>query len=169
MLHIKSASRHWGLILWTSLLVPWLVGCASIPTSGVQSFSTGVATAKSQTDTALQAVTDLTSQSIIDYAAAQPTLTDTNFMPVLDPQSIAVWDTVFTSLQKYSQDLILLTSPDLTKGYEDAMVNLATEVKQAGDDLKNQKVVSQGAPFSPSFAAAFTELGGSIAKSQGAA
>src|SRR5690348_4356147 len=83
--------------LWVSalFLVPWLYGCATVPNSGVQTFATGVATAKSQTTTAFQAVTDVTSQTIIDFAANQPTLTDTNFLPVLDPKSLAVWDQVF--------------------------------------------------------------------------
>lgn len=134
-----------------------LAGCASIPSADVQTFSTGVSAAKSQTDTAFQGVTDLASEAIVDYAAAQPTLSDTNFLPVLDPQSIAIWDEVFSALQKYSQNLVLLTSPDLTKDYQDAVVNLAAQVKQAGDDLKGQQMTADGP--SPSLAAAFTELG----------
>jgi hypothetical protein len=134
-----------------------LAGCASIPSADVQTFSTGVSAAKSQTDTAFQGVTDLASEAMVDYAAAQPTLNDSNFLPILDAQSIATWDEVFSALQKYSQNLILLTSPDLTKDYQDAVVNLATQVKQAGDEMKGQQMAAS-VP-SPSLAAAFTELG----------
>jgi hypothetical protein len=152
----KASRLITTLALWAA---PFLFGCASIQNSGVQTFSSGISSAKSQTDLAFQAVTDLTSQSIIEYAAAQPKLSDANFLPVLNPASIAIWDSVFAALQKYSQSLVLLTSPTLTKDFEDSAVGLATEVKQAGDDLKSQKVISQPLPSSPSIAAAFTELG----------
>lgn len=142
-----------------AVILSLLAGCSSMQNSSFQTFSSGISSAKSQTDLAFQAVTDLTSQSIIEYAAAQAKLSDTNFLPVLDPESIAVWDSAFSALQKYSQSLVLLTSPTLTKDFEDAAVGLASEVKQAGDDLKSQKVFSQPLPNSPSFAAAFTELG----------
>jgi hypothetical protein len=55
--------------------------------------------------------------------------------------------------------LALLTSPDLPKDYEDGVVNLATEVKQVGDDLKRQKMISEVPSLAPSLSAAFTELG----------
>jgi hypothetical protein len=143
-------------------------GCASVPNADVQTFSNGVSAAKQQTDTAFQAVTDLTSDSIIDYAASQPTLNDASFEPVLDPQSIAVWDNVFTALEKYAQSLVLLTSPNVTTQYENAIVGLAGEVKQAGSDFQKQKLVSSAPAVPASFAAAFTELGDLLlqAKSQ---
>ena len=85
-----------------------LAGCTSLPPAQVESFSTGVSATKNQTTLAFQGVTDLTSQAIIDYAAAQPTLTDTNFMPVLPPDAVAAWGTTFGALQTYSQNLVLL-------------------------------------------------------------
>jgi hypothetical protein len=135
-----------------------LAGCASLPPSEVQSFSTSVSAARNQTSLAFQGVTDLTSQSIIDYAAAQPTLTDANFLPVLPPDAVATWDATFRALQQYSQNLVLLTSPNLTKGYEDAVVSLAAQMKQTGDELHSLHVVSAEPTLSPSLAAAFTEL-----------
>jgi hypothetical protein len=155
---MKKALRYKRLVSILFLAV-LLAGCRTIQPTGVANFSAGVSAAKGQTSLAFQAVTDLTSASIIDYAASRPTLTDNNFLPVLDPASLAVWDMVFTGLQKYSQNLALLTSPDLTKGYEDGAVNLATEVKQVGADLKKQKMIPEVPSFSPSLARAFTELG----------
>jgi len=151
----QTSAPFLGIVLATVLLS----GCASAPNSGVQTFSKGVSIAKEQTDTAFQAVTDLTGDSIIDYATSQPTLNDASFQPVLDPQSIAVWDNVFSALGKYAQSLTLLTSPDVTTQYENAVVNLAGEVKQAGSDLQNQKLISSSPQVPASFAAAFTELG----------
>ena len=155
---MKKALGYTQLVSISLLAVLW-AGCRSIPPAGVADFSTGVSAAKIQSSLAFQGVTDLTSESIIDYAASQPTLVDTNFMPVLDPASLAVWDKVFTALQKYAQNLALLTSPNLTKDYEDGMVNLAAEVTQVGGDLKRQKMISEVPALSPSLSAAFTELG----------
>src|ERR1035437_3926820 len=146
---MKDVLRYTRLVS-LSLLAVLLAGCSSIQPTGVANFSAGLTAAKGQTSLAFQAVTDLTSASIIDFAASQPTLTDNNFLPVLDPASLAVWDKVFTALQKYSQNLALLTSPDLTKGYEDGAVNLATEVKQVGADLKKQKIIPEVPSFSRS-------------------
>ena len=147
--------RVFALSAFTVLL---LAGCKSLPPGDVESFSTSVSATRNQTSLALQAVTDLTSQSIIDYAAAQATLTDANFQPVLPPESVATWDAAFAGLQRYSQNLVLLTSPNLTKGYEDAMGNLATALQQTGDDLRGMKPVAAEASLAPSLATAFTEL-----------
>ena len=167
MLHVKKFYTSLRLVTLAFLAGLLLTGCASIPSADVQTFSTGVSTAKSQTDTAFQAVTDLTSESIIDYAAAQPTLKDADFLPVLDPQAIATWDNVFSGLAKYAQNLVLLTSPNLTKDYQDAVVNLATEVKQVGSDLKSQPLIADSPSSSPSLAAAFTELGSLLLRAKG--
>jgi hypothetical protein len=150
-----------------SLLAVLLVGCKTIQPGGVADFAAGISAAKGQTSLAFQGVTDLTSESIIDFAATQPTLIDTNFLPVLDPESLAVWDQVFTALQRYAQNLAVLTSPDLAKDYEDGVVNLAAEVTQVGADLKSQKMISAVPSLSPSLAAAFTELGGLLIRAKG--
>jgi hypothetical protein len=52
-----------------SLLATLFVGCSTIQPTNVATFSAGVSAVKSQTSLAFQAVTDLTSDSIIDYAA----------------------------------------------------------------------------------------------------
>jgi hypothetical protein len=156
---MKMTLAHLRSLITCVLAIPLLIGCASIPPAEVQTFSSGVTAAKTQTDLAFTAVTDLTSDSIIDYAAAQPTLNDTNFLPVLDPASIATWDKVFSALQEYSQNLVLLTSPGLTQGYEDAVVNLAAQATQTGEDLEHQKLTTDASSTSSSLSGAFTELG----------
>jgi hypothetical protein len=156
---MKTMIQKFARFVLAAAVAIVISGCATMPSANVQAFSTGVTAAKSQTDAAFQAVTDLTSTSIIQYAAAQPTLTDANFAPVLDPQSIAVWDGAFTALEKYAQSLVLLTSANVTTQYEDAAVGLAGEIKQAGNDLKTQHLISSAPAVQPSFAAAFTELG----------
>ena len=154
---IRKFLFGWGIAFCVAILL--LAGCRSIPSADVQAFSTGVSAARSQTDTAFLAVTDLTTDSIIDYAASQATLKEANFLPVLDPEAIAVWDNVFSALEKYSQSLVLLTSPNLTSDYESAAVNLADQIKQTGSKLESKKLAGSAPAVPPSFAAAFTELG----------
>jgi len=151
---------------WLILLCVFLAGCSSLPPANVTAFSSGVTATRNQTTLAFQGVTDLTSQSIIDYAAAQSTLTDSNFLPVLPPESVATWDTTFSGLQKYAQNLVLLTSPDVARDYENAVVNLAAQIKQTGDDLKSQKIISAEPTLSPSLATAFTELSSLILRAK---
>jgi hypothetical protein len=164
---MKPVFKHLNSLALPTLASFLLAGCASLPPANVESFSSGVAATRNQTSVALQAVTDLTSDAIIDYAAAQTTLTDTNFLPVLPPASVATWDAAFAGLQKYSQNLILLTSPNLSKDYEDVVVNLAAQAQQTSAELKSQKLVSGEPTLSPSLAAAFTELGSILLRARG--
>ena len=164
---MKPVLQHLNSLIFPALASFLLAGCSSLPPANVESFSSGVAATRSQTSVALQAVTDLTSDAIIDYAAAQATLTDTNFLPVLPPASVATWDAAFAGLQKYSQNLVLLTSPNLSKDYEDAIVNLAAQTRQTSDELKSVKLISSEPTLSPSLAAAFTELSSILLRAKG--
>lgn len=152
--------------LFSAALSILLVGCGSLPADKLTAFSTGVTTAKSQTATAFAAVNDLTSEEVIDYAASQPKLLDENFYDVLDSGSIAKWDTAFEALEKYSQSLILLTSPDATKEYKDATVELASQISETGAKLKKEGLISKAPTFSPGFATAFAELGNILLKAK---
>jgi len=53
---------------------------------------------------------------------------------------------------------VLLTSSGVAGDYENAVVNLAIQLKQTGDDLNSQKTISAEPTLSPSLATAFTEL-----------
>ena len=67
-------------------------GCQTVPAGNYAGFATGVTTARNQAQLAFQEFTDLTNDAIIDYAAKQPTLQETNFFVVLDPAAVAGWD-----------------------------------------------------------------------------
>jgi hypothetical protein len=143
-----------------------LSGCTSIPSDKLTAFSTGVTTTKGQVATAFAAVNALTSEEVINYAAAQSDLVDENFYDVLDPAAIAKWEVVFDSLEKYSQSLIVLTSPDATKDYKDAAVELASQIGQTSTKLKEAGAISKGPAFSPGIATAFSELGNVLLKAK---
>jgi len=133
-------------------------------TTDIQTFSQGVTAAKDQTDVSFKGVTDLTSTTIIGYAADQPTLNDANFFVVLSPDASASWDHVFSALEQYGRDLVLLTSPDLTKEYQDSAVNLAQQIQQTGEHLKEAGAFANAPDTSPMLATAFTKLGDILLK-----
>ncbi|HUJ09857.1 MAG TPA: hypothetical protein VL171_07505 [Verrucomicrobiae bacterium] len=147
------------LLSFGLVLVSLSAGCGTVPIQNIQDFTTGVTAAQKQTTLAFQAVTDLTSDDVIDYAAAQPTLTDENFFLVLDPKAEAAWDRSFLALEKYGQDLVVLTSPDLTKDYKDYSVSLAEEIKKTGQVLQGANLVTSAPEPSAVLATAFTKLG----------
>jgi len=136
-----------------------VTGCSTTDTNRLESFSLGVAAVKAQTSQAFQGVTDLTSDAIIDFAARQPTLKEANLVVVLDEESVAAWDRAFAALEKYSQNLLLLTSPDLTKDYKDSAVSLAGEIKTTGEKLKDANLTPSAPEVSAFLSTAFTKLG----------
>lgn len=150
-----------------SLLCPILllgVGCRSLNNADVQTFSKGITAAKAETEVSFKGVTDLTSKTIINYAAEQPTLNDANFFVVLSPDATASWDHVFSALEQYGTDLGLLTSQDLTKEYQDSAVNLAQQIQQTGEHLKEAGAFANVPDASPMLATAFTKLGDILLK-----
>ena len=134
-------------------------GCQTVPAGNYAGFATGVTTARNQAQLAFQEFTDLTNDAIIDYAAKQPTLQETNFFVVLDPAAVAGWDRVFAALEKYSQSLSLLTSPNLTKDDQTAASQLADEIKSTGVKLHQDKLLSQTPGVVAPLAAGFIKLG----------
>src|ERR1700704_3155164 len=165
-----NMKRHQGRLSWSLgpvvLMVLLGAGCRSVSTTDVQAFSRGVTAARSQADVAFKGVTDLTSREIITYAASQPTLNDANFFVVLGPEATAAWDHVFTALEAYGRDLVLLTSPDLTQDYKDSAVNLAQQVQQTGEHLKGAGVFGNSPQTSTLLATAFTKLGDVLLKAR---
>lgn len=141
-----------------------LTGCTSVVPAHVAAFATSVTAAKTQTDLAFDMVNNLTSEAIIDYAAAQPKLVDSNLFEVLPPESVAVWDQVFGALEKYSQQLVLLTAAEATKDYQQALENLASQIQTTGQKLQSAQLVPSAPAMSPGFATAVTELGNVVLK-----
>lgn len=150
-----SIKKYLGLCL---LMVLSVTGCTSLQPAHITTFSTGVTTAKNQTNLAFQGITDLTNDAIIDYAAKQKTLKEEYFFRVLDPEAVATYDRVFSSLEKYCQCLLALTSPDLTKDFRDASVQLANDIKTTGEKLQEEKLISKAPQIDPTLATAFTKI-----------
>jgi hypothetical protein len=142
-----------------SLLLALTAGCKTVSPPATAAFSTGITAAREQTDLAFKAVNQLASDTILDYAAAQPTLNEKNFFVVLEPESIAAWDRIFGVLEKYSQSLVVLTSPNLTEDYRKSALDLAQQIKDTGEKLRETHVVSEVPALSPSLSTAFTKVG----------
>ena len=146
------------------LTAVFVTACTSVPSDKLQTFSVGVTTAKSQSNTAFVAVNTLTTDAVVDYAALQTTLKEENFYEVLDSDSVAQWQAVFSALEKYCQSLVLLTSPDLTKDYKADVISLATQIQETGNNLKSNQIVGKSPSLSPGIAAAVAETGNALLK-----
>jgi hypothetical protein len=138
-------------------------GCRTVPQDSLASFSTGLTTAKSQSTDTFKIVNDLIADASIDYAAKQPTLTESSFAAGLDDASILVWEQALGELEQYAEYLQSLTSPALAKQFEDESINLSSELMAFGDHLGKSKAPE----ISPSLAAGFTELGQLIIRLKG--
>jgi hypothetical protein len=161
-----SAPRFRYPALFLAITFLLLAGCSSVPSDKLSAFSTGVTTAKGQVNTAFAAVNVVTADEVIEFAANQQKLLDENFYAVLDPAAIAKWNAAFDGLSKYSQSLVVLTSPDITKDYKTATAGLASQISETGDKLNKAGLTSSAPSLSPGVATAFAELGNLILKAK---
>src|ERR1017187_2464421 len=78
--------------LAAGVLIPALllltVGCSTVDQGGAQAFATGVAAAKAQTQTAFDAVVDLTRDGAIEYAVTQDHLTEEALVVVPNGEAV---------------------------------------------------------------------------------
>jgi hypothetical protein len=130
-----------------------------VPSDSVATFSSAVTAEKSHSMEAFTAVNQLMADASLDYAAKQPTLSEANFTAGLDQNGLQVWEEAFEKLERYAQHLQTLTSPELSKDFEDQSVNLAGDLQAFGDRLQKEGAISQAPKFDPTLAAGFTELG----------
>jgi len=134
-------------------------GCQTIPQADVDSFGKGVTQAKQQTGLAFRSLNELARDSLIDHAAKQPTLNDRMFVAVIEPESVAHWERVFSGLESYAGHLIALTSPNLTKEYQEYAVKLAEEVKVTGEALKSANIIPNAPQVSAPLATSLVKIG----------
>lgn len=163
---LSPPPRNWFFL---AALVGLFSSCASVPSDKISAFSTGITTAKSQASTAFAAVNEVTREEVIDYAASQPHLLDENFYDVLDAAALAQTEATFDALEKYCQSLAALTSPDITKEYKSATVELASQINATGAKVKQLGLTSKAPVLSPGVATAFSELGNLLLKAKATA
>ena len=137
----------------TCAIVNALAGCSSSPVQAdaISSFAQGVAQTRRQSDLAFHDANALARQEEIQFilATTQPAFREADFTPALGPDQINEWDHAFAAMETYTSALAALLSPDRAKGFGDASVGLATE-------LKNGKM---GKSIPPSVATAFAQVG----------
>ena len=135
-----------------------LVGCRSTLPDSVVAFSAGVTAARTQSQEAFCAVNDLVGDAAVDYAATQPRLLESTFGVGLDEDSLQAWDQVLAKLESYAQHLQALTSPQLTRPFEDATVSLSGQLRSFGQHLQQADLAGKSPEISPGLATDFTEL-----------
>src|SRR5690348_15562578 len=96
--------------------------CTTIHSNSARQFADGVGTVRTQSALAFTSLNELTTETIVDYAASQKTLNEQNLFTVLPPQSVAQWDTALGIMEDYGTALAQLTSPDVTTATNDALV-----------------------------------------------
>ncbi len=133
-------------------------GCRTTPPDSVAAFSSGVTAARTQSQEAFSAVNDLVADASVDYAAAQPRLLESSFAAGLDATSLEAWDQVLAKLESYARHLQALTSPELSKAFEDATVNLGHELNDFGQHLQQTGLTGKAPELNPGLATDFTEL-----------
>jgi hypothetical protein len=155
-----------SLALALTLGVLTITGCRTIPSTGVEAFSAGTTAAKTQSEEAFRAVNDLIAQDQLEDAAKATNLTEALFNPVLGPENVAIWDQTLAKLESYAHHLQNLTSPDLTKSFEEQAETLGADLQGFGQHLKDAGLISKSPQISPGVATAFTELGSLIIRSK---
>lgn len=133
-------------------------GCKTIPQEPVRAFSTGVNTARAQSQEAFNAVNKMIADTSLDFAARQPTLRESSFAAGLDEESLQVWDQILGKLEKYALHIQSLTSPELTKEFDDEAVNLGGELRDFGQHLKDAGFMTKTPDISAPIATGFTKL-----------
>src|SRR5260221_1554003 len=102
----------------------------------------------------------------LDFAASQPHLLESSFAAGLDEESLQAWDQILAKLEKYSQHLQALTSPDVAKAFDEEAVNLSGELKGFGEHLQQAGLVNKSPDISPAIATGFAKLGEIIIRSR---
>ncbi len=148
--------------LLVALGVAAAAGCRTIPPPGVEAFSTGVTAAKTQTHLALVTIANMSRAASVQFAAQRPTLNATNLVSSPDPEIIASWDRIFSPIERYSQQLASLVSPDAAKEFTESAVGLAAQFRETSDKLKKESLLATAPEISPQLATAFTKVGEAI-------
>jgi hypothetical protein len=135
-----------------------LAGCRSLAPEQVQRFAEGVTDAKIQTGLAFQTINLITRESLIDYAARQPALSEKNLFTVLEPEAIRQWEEACLALEKYAQHLFLLTSPQLTEEYKKRAIQLAGDIQSTGEHFEGYSKNAASAGSLAAMATGFIKL-----------
>jgi hypothetical protein len=131
------------------------MGCSTVDPTSATSFGSAATAAEQQADTAFAQINTLTSQSIIESAAQQPTLSSKNFYKVVPADVTASWDNAFTAMAAYAQSLKTLSSSSNSESTATAVGGLATTI---ASQTKSESL--------PGLSAAFVSLAGALEKAK---
>lgn len=123
----SRASR--GRLTALVLLTLALAGCASVNPAATTTFSTAVAAARGQTQTAFASVQEITRTTAIDRAVEQAQLTPDVFEIVPSPQVVEGWNAVMDGVERYAQHLAALAGGGDPTPLDTAVGELAKELK----------------------------------------
>ncbi len=132
-----------------------LVGCSTVDPASATSFGAAATATGQQADTAFTQINTLTSESIIENAAQQKSLSAANFTKVLPADNISDWDKAFSAMASYAQSLNTLSSSSNSESTATAMGGLATTIES-----------QTNSESMPGLSAAFVSLAGALEKAK---
>src|SRR6266496_5838914 len=156
MKNLITFFRPVAILLVASLL--FATGCKTVPIDSVVAFSSGINTTRTQSQEAFSSVNEMVADASLDFAASQGKLLESSFAAGLDEESLQAWDQILEKLEKYAQHLQALTSPALTKQFEDEAVNLSADLKGFGQHLQQTGFINKSPEISPTIATGFAKL-----------
>jgi hypothetical protein len=106
-----------------------LGGCSTVNSTNASSFEAAATATSQQADTTFAAINTLTSQSIIEHAAEQTTLSPGNFYHVIPTDVVSGWDSAFSAMSSYAQALSTLSSSGTQETAPAAIGNLAASIE----------------------------------------
>ena len=106
-----------------------LAGCSTVDSTSATSFGSAATATGEQADTAFAQINTLTSQSIIENASQQPTLSSKNFYQVVPSEEIGRWDSAFAAMAAYAQSLTTLSTTSNSESNANAIGGLARTIE----------------------------------------
>jgi hypothetical protein len=106
-----------------------LTDCSTVDSTSATSFASAATATGQQADIAFAQVNALTSESIIENAAQQSTLSPANFYKVVPTEDITAWDKAFSAMAAYAHSLNTLSSSANSESTATAVGGLATTIE----------------------------------------
>ncbi len=150
----KVREHHIVGLLAAALLLG--VACASgPPPASLASWRDAVIATQAQSDVALRGVNQLAREAELERAAQRANLSESDFEPALDAESLAVWHGTFDDLAAYAQTLAKLVDPATSAGIGPSLTKLSETMAAQASVEAFQRY--------PGLASAIGKLGSAIA------
>ena len=148
------------------LLMVLVAGCQSTDLGSAQSFSVGVTAVRAQSQSTFDTVAVLTRETSLQYAAAQPTLTEASFVTVPDAAAVAAWHAMLAPVETYARNLSALVAVKATENVESSVEALASQFNTTSENLQKQAALGNGTQLGAGGASAFAGVASALLRAK---